>query len=517
MGKPHPVLPVLAACAALIPLAGCGGSSSGSDDPASVAPPEAALFVEGTIRPTGSPKADVEALAGKVAGIEDLGQEIVSRVESVAAADGEPFDYAKDVEPWLGETAAAAFEHYDRSNFSGVTVALQTTDAEAAQGFIDQLGKEGGEKTESGSYEGVDFKVESGGGAVLGVIGDFLVFAEDERSFKDAVDASAGESLADVDSYKAIASHAPSGSLADAYVDIGGLIEQAGGGVDAETEGVLKAAGIELDEATALLSLLPGTETIEIDLATNLSEEVGAPAAEGLLESMPGQAFAAIASSEYGQRLQKSLDSLDANGIPGQVPPHQLKRTLKQAGVDLDAISAQLEDAAVFAVGSNLRTLGGAAVLTMKNPSQAKSAVSNIGLLLRADHTPGVTVVGGKAAGFSIHSDELGPKPLVIATEGDRLAIGYGLPATLEGLAPAVAPLSENPAFAEAKKALGGTPISGFVDGPRALRLVDALVSGSGGGFASARPYLAKIGYVGIGSEAEGDIAIVRVVAGVGR
>ena len=65
------------------------------------------------------------------------------------------------------------------------------------------------------------------------MVGDFLVFAESEDASRKRSTPPNGESLAEVDDLRACASDAPDGSLADVYVDVGALIEQAGGEVDA--------------------------------------------------------------------------------------------------------------------------------------------------------------------------------------------------------------------------------------------------------------------------------------------
>jgi hypothetical protein len=511
------VLPVLAASATLAILAGCGGGGdSSSSDPASVAPPESPLFIEATLRPSGSLKSNVEALAKNVAGVDDLGGTIVSQLESSASND--QFNYSENIEPWLGERAGMAFGEYDGSDFSNYAIALQSTDTGATQDFIDQVAEKSDSPIEDGSYEGVDYKIESENETTLGVVGDFLVFAQNEQAFKKAVDASGGDNLAGQGAYSTAASKAPSGALLDVYVDIGALIEQSGGEVDAQTEQVLETAGIEVDEATALLSLVPGSDSMEIDMASDLGGgEVVSPPAEDLLESMPGTSFAAIGATEYGKRLQEGIDSLDAAGIAGQVPPHKLKDTLKKAGIDLEQLAGSLEEAAVFAVGSDESTLGGALVVTTKNATEAKNTVANIGLLLRSNQTPGVTAIGAKAAGFSIHNADIGRKPLAIAARGNRIAIGYGLPPTLEGLGPVHPTLGENAAFKEATKALGKTPISGFVDGSAALHLAEGLVSPFDTGFQEAQPYLGKIDYIGLGGGTEGELATLKLVVGLGH
>ena len=511
-------LPVLCLCAALAALvAGCGGGGGSSGaEPATVAPPETALFVEAVLRPTGSLKSNVETLAREVAGIEDLGGTIVERLEG--SLGGGAVSYEKDVEPWLGEKAGMAFTEYDGSSFSGYVIALQSTDTGATEAFIEKLATQGGgHEITDGSFEGVDFKVNRSDGSALGLVGEMLVFAQSESSFKAAVEASEGESLAAQGNYSSVSSHAASGSLADIYVDIGGLVRQSGGEVDPQAESLLKDLGIELESASAMLSLVPGSDRVEIDLASDLGGEPPAEApSEELLEAMPGTALAAVSASEFGKRLQEGFDALDAGGIPGEVPPHKLKSTLKQAGVDLDAIAGPLEDGAIFVVGSSRSSLGGALVLTTAKPAQAANTVANIGLLLRANHTPGVTVIHGPAAGFSIRSPEIGPKPVVVAAKGDRIAIGYGLPATIAGLGGGEGTLAQSPAFEAAKQALGDTPIAGFVDGAAALKLADRLVPTSDAGYRSARPYLAKIGYIGLGRGTEGSLATAKLIVGLG-
>ena len=114
---------LLLAALALVALtafaAGCGGGSSESNV-AELAPPGAPVFVQGSVRPTGELKSNTDAIASQVAGIENLGDYIVEKLESSAEEDGEPFDYAKEVEPWLGDRAGVFFERLEGSDFSGV-------------------------------------------------------------------------------------------------------------------------------------------------------------------------------------------------------------------------------------------------------------------------------------------------------------------------------------------------------------------------------------------------------------
>lgn len=512
------MMAAIAAALALL-VAGCGGSSDSSGgDPATLAPAQSPFYVEAALQPQGELKTDVEALAKNIAGVDDLGDLIVSELES-SSDSGDEVDFEKEVEPWLGEKGGVALEEYDGDDFTGYAIAVQSTDTDAARAFIDRTEKADG--ATEGSYEGVDYWVAADDGSVVGVVGDFLAGAEDEEIFKQMVDASDGESLADSDEFAETFDAAPSGSLADIYVDIGALIEQSGDSIDPDAQQFLDSSGIDPKEATAVASLIPGSDQIEIDVSSNLSgDNPPSGDASGLLGSLPADSVAGIASANFGKRIGEAIDQIDAEGVPGEIPPHKFKSALKQeAGIDIEKIVGSLGDLGVFVTGSDESDLAGAAVLTTEGSSEATNTVANIGLLLRASGTPGVTALTGKASGFSIRSDDLGPKPLVVAAQGEKIAIGYGLPAATAALAaPSGQTLSDNPAYKEAVSALDGTPITGFVDGPAALQLASALIpADEKEDFDDAKPYLDKIDYVAIGGGSSGDLATAKLIAGIGK
>jgi hypothetical protein len=513
------LLPALIAALAALFAIGCGGGDdggSGETDPASVAPPQVPMFMEFTIRPEGATKQNIEALAKKLAGVDDLGGLIVSELESSASEDGEEFDYEKEVEPWLGEQAGLFLREYEDDDFEAYGAAIQTSDEEAAREFVNkQIEADEEDEVKDGSYEGVDFKVEEDE-TTIGVFDGLVVFAEDEATFKAMVDASNGENLAGEETYTSAVENVPEDSAADVYVDIGALMEESGDEVDAETKLFLDSVGIEPDEATAVASLVPGSDQVEIDLSTNLSgDNPPTGDASELLGSLPGTSVAAFASAEFGKRFNEGIDQIDKQGIPGEVPPNQLKKTLKQAGIDLESIAGSIDDVGAFATGNSESTLGGALVLSTEDATQAKNTVSNIGLFLRSANVPGVTEIKGKASGFSIRSPELGRQPVVVAAKDDRIAIGYGLAATMAGFKESGQTLADLPAYKEAVSALGGTPITAFVDGPAALNLASGIIPPGETEFEEAEPFLEKIDYVAVGSEASDGLATAKLIVGV--
>jgi hypothetical protein len=491
--RPLSALLVILALPAL--AAGCGGDSG--SDLADLAPPGSVVYVEGDVRPSGEVKSNVDAIAAKIAGVEDLGELIVSKLESEAAEDGEPFDYDKEVEPWLGERAAAVFERLEDGDLSDPILIAESTDTEATQAFIDK-------------QEG------AGGEYVARTIADYLVIANGERQLERVEAVAEGDSLADESSFEDAYANTTEGSLADVYVDVGRLIDQGGGEIDPAARQALQNAGVDPSEATAVASLIPGKDRIELDLSSDLAgEEPPSGDASELLGSLPADAFFGFAVSGFGTQLQEAIDGLDKEGLPGAVPPNQLKKGLKEIGIDLESFADSLEDAAAFAVGRNERSLGGALVLTSEG-SEAVEAVEQIRGLLRSVKVEGVTALSGNLDGFAVRDDDLGDKPLVVAAKEGRLAIGYGLPATLSGLRAASGKtLADNPAYDEAVAALGDTPIGAFADGAAALRLADSLIPASEGGFEDAKPYLDPIRYLAIGSGSEGDVATAKLIVGL--
>ncbi|HEX9966937.1 MAG TPA: hypothetical protein VGB06_03220, partial [Solirubrobacterales bacterium] len=146
---------------AILALGGCGdgGSADGDGESslASIAPPTAPIFIEGTIRPKGQLQRDVEAAVKAIAGIDDPGAEIISKLEEEADEEGEPLDYETEVEPWLGERAGMYLNEFDGEDFQQFAVAVETTDPDAAQSFIEKQAEADEDPIDDASYEGVEY------------------------------------------------------------------------------------------------------------------------------------------------------------------------------------------------------------------------------------------------------------------------------------------------------------------------------------------------------------------------
>ena len=500
-------IPLFALTLALF-VAGCGEDDAGSSQSSSAGPtmagfaaPGSVVYVEGELKPTGEMKSNVDSVAAIISGSDTLGGLIISELEESARESGETFDYQREVEPWLGEKASVAFEKVEEDgDLSEPLIAIETADEAASQKFIDARASQGG-KYRSASYEGIEIKIGGSEQNAIGVFDGAVVIADDEAAFKAAVDASAGDSLADEARFADAIAAASAESFADVYVDVGAVIGQSGDRIDDQASEALDSAGIDPSEATAVASVIPGADEIEVELSSDLGgEKPPSGDVSELLGSLPADSFAAFAVSGFGEQLQEAIDNLDETGIPPELKPGELKDTLNEAGIDLDKIAASVEDAAVFAEGASEASLGGAMVLSVDQSGEATKAIAQLGTLLRSAGAPGITALKEGAAGFSIRSPELGDKPLVVATEGSRIAIGYGLAQTLRGLKAGGATLSGDATYKAAVASLGKTPISAFADGPAALALADALVPRSESDYQEAKPYLRKIAYLALGS-----------------
>ncbi len=503
------------AAVAAFAIAGCGGSSSGSDDPASLAPADAPVFVEATIRPKGDLKTNIESISKNLAGISDPGTLIVNQIDAGIADSGEKMSFEDDIQPWLGEKGGLFLQNFDGQNFSGVGAVVETTSTSEASDFVDKLAQTSNSPVTQGSYEGVDYTTDSGDGTTVGVVEDFLVLTEDKQTFEAVVDTSKGDSLADESKYTDALSNAPENSLADVYVNIGALIDAAGSQVDKQVLDFYNSLGYDLSDSTALASVAVGSDQIEIDASTDAGGGIDAAGLTDFVGSFPAGSWAAFASPDVGEQVKKIVDSFDQNGIPGSVPPGKFKSTMSQVGIDLDKIASSIGDIGLFVEGTGRSDLGGAVVIEATDPQAAADTVNKLTDLLRRSGMSGLQTVPG---GFSITDpQEIGPQPVVVATKGDRIVIGYGQAASQQALSGGSGQtLDSNPAFSDAAKSLGGTDLSGFVDIATVLRLAESMGAGSDPDYQQAKPYLDKLDFAAIGAGTSGDLTTSKVVLKIG-
>jgi hypothetical protein len=507
--------------AAGLAVAGCfhddGGNAEG---PSQVAPEDAPLYIEATVRPTGEAAADAKAALGKVLDTDDPGAEIVSLFEQEAQEEDEPFDYEQDVAPWLGERAGLFFLTFEEGDDSQLAVILETTDPDAALESNRRLEGVSGETGEE-EYEGVGYQpAKDPEDGVFGIVDDFLVQG-DLESFKAAVDASNDGSLADSDTYEDSLGDLADDRLATLY----GVPKEI---LDAIPEEQINPAGRSFFERAAGKAV---TEPVVGDLtATANSFDVELSAgAEGvetpqspLLELAPAQAWLGIGFGDIGGAIKRGLESLDQANIPG-VDADTIRSQIQLAtGLDLDEIAAALGDGSVFVEGTLPAQIGGALVIQTKEPEVTSDLLTKLQTLIQQRANPKEARVKPLASasgevGFQVvdPSGEL-TQPVQVVQSGDKIVIGYGAQATTEALQDGGGqPLSSSPAYTSAKEQLGSLGLDVFLSFAPVFQIAESQGAAKDPDYRQAKPYIDALDYLAIGSGSDDGRALVRFIVGL--
>jgi Protein of unknown function (DUF3352) len=513
-------LALAALVAAALVVAGCGGggSAGGGGEPASLAPRDVPFFFEANLAPGAKASEELDQLADTVLGIEDVSEFIAEKFdEAVVVGKGEKFDYEEEVEPWVGETAGLYLQEYDGEDFHGGGIALETSNVGEAEEFFETKNEESDEPAEDAEFEGDRYWL-SDDESVIGFIGDFLVYGETLADFEEMVTISEGEEgLNESAKFKSAMEAAPDEGVGSLYVDIGGALKQAEAQISAEDQAGFELLGIEPRNATAVATLVPHSEQVEIDFSTDLGKASSVSGdASALLESLPATAVAGFATPEFGKAFATEIDALNEEGIEGQIEPNELKPALESIGVNLDAIAGSIGDVGGFVEGSSEASLGGAVIAETDDATEARNTVTDLGLLLRSTGTEGVTAIHGEVTGFSVRSEDLGSQPLIVGAAGEKIVIAYGPKAAARALQTTAKTLGTTAGFEAAKATLGSTPIAAFISGGPAVKLLDATLNPDARlKFDAARPYVRKISYVAVGSEAKGAETTAKMIVGV--
>ncbi len=224
------------------------GSSSSGSDPASLAAPGSLVYVEGKLQPTGELKQNVDSVATGL-----RRRRRPRRIRRLRTRKlGAPAKANRSTSPRKSNRGSA--------NTAGVCLrtprcrrTLRTADRDREPRTPKRRSpsstsapSQGKNPSKDVSYEGVDFKVGGSEDNAVGLVDETVVIAESEKEFKAAVDASNGESLGGEDRFQNTISNASNGSLADIYVDVGGILEQSEDGeIESQAKEVLQATGID--------------------------------------------------------------------------------------------------------------------------------------------------------------------------------------------------------------------------------------------------------------------------------
>ena len=342
---------VLVACwaAVLVALAGCGsGTGAGAADPATIAPPGTLAFASFELAPQGPEREGFDAAFGKLLGPAPeakLGAEFTK----LTATSGK-LDYLSDVRPWLGDSVSVAVTRVAPHACDFALLAASTDDDKARAAIDKDLA---GVHTETRSYRDVSYKVQDDGTA-NGVVAHFLV-AGTESAFKEVVDAAKdGKSLADSEQWKTTVASRGDGKVGLAYVDLKGLLQSAASNLPGAQRVVLPLLlGLaDLHPFVATLDAQPDALVVDVSSPGTPPDARGPGAASSpLIESMPADAWLALAVPDVGQTLGKIAGALRSNPLIAARYAEVASRIRTRTGIDLDQDILTLGDVGLFARG----------------------------------------------------------------------------------------------------------------------------------------------------------------------
>jgi hypothetical protein len=495
-------------------VAACGsGAAAGDADPAKLVPPNAMAYVEVTVRPEGDLRTEATDAAGKALPTDDPEGQIRSLIDKALAEDNHDLDYDKDIKPWLGRRIGFWFgTRLDSDGDPGGAALIATTDPDAA---LDAFHKtsDAGHLTER-SYAGHDYEVDKDGVAT-GIVEDFLVTGP-EPEFKQVVEASDGDSLAEADRYRKNLDELDGDRLASFYVDLARAVELA------------QKSNPDDEQLPQLQSLLPFAKlppvvgsfsadgdrlavdvAVKADTASALGGLTGLGGASPLVEDLPGDSWLAFGAPKYGQQLNAMLNQM--TGVFGGAARQQMEQ---QYGINLDEdVLSWIGDVAVFARGDSLATLDGGAVIQVTDADKAAKGFGKLVGLLQAAGGVRATPISIKGAetAFSV-KDSTTPKPIVLARSADKVVVTYGVPAAEQAFSPS-SKFGDSDVYGRAKDLLGDVDPSLVLSVPNVLALVDS--SGEADpGYARAKPYLEAYDALAFGYDGDGKGGRVRMVAG---
>jgi hypothetical protein len=503
----------VAAPAALV--AGCGGGGdSGNVDvgPATAVPASAALYIDGTVKPTGQTQADAQAALGKVLNTPDPGGKIVSLIEGQAKAQGHPFNYQQDVAPWLGEKVGFFFTDLTDNAQKGAAV-IETTNAGAALAFARKVSGATATNPAPQSYNGASYQTEpSDPTTVFGTVGDFLVTG-DVEGFKAAVDADKGDSLGDNSDFKDSLDQLPSDRLGTFYTVPKTLIDALGPSqIDAQSQAAIeKSVGESLNKPVSG-ALTASANTFDLQF---IGGDNGVETPESsLVGDVPADSWLALGLGNLGDTAKQTIDQLKQSGVPNLA--QGLAQIEQATGASIDQLTNALGDAVIYVRGESQKSLNGALVIQTKDPGLTGRLLSQLQTLVQlgSQGTAKPLQLSGGGTGFQINDPTQTPQPIEVAQQGDKIVIGYGANSAAQSLAPAQR-LGDSPTFSTAKGQVSDLGTDLFLDFPKVFQLAEAQGAKSDPGYAQAKPYIDALSYLVSGSGTKGNQAELKAVVGL--
>jgi Protein of unknown function (DUF3352) len=474
-----------------VAIAGCGSSKPPSAlDPAKLAPSDALIYGEATVRPQGAQRDDVESALTKL-----LGHSPDAEIQRDIHPSG--LNYQRDIQPWLGQRVGFVATSFSRS---GIALILPSNDPAAAVAAMARAERRRGPLV-AGSYAGVKYRVATGEHpqALFGAVGHYAVIG------------GAGAFRQIVDTYHGRAPSLPAtvtGAVAWAYVN--------------ERRTVAAVMALPTIPPTARQQLrtvvgrahLPTSVTLSLAISSHaFTADVRSSGAAGSAPSggaadvsgLPGDSWLAISTgSSFAKQLTTGFNAGFLQGFSraarasGVNPGAALQQFRRRTGIDLTRDLLPALGPFQFAVeGSSLATLQAALALYPTDPSAGARLIGDLHNLAARAHSLRVT---GGARSFRFGPTSL-PFPIVgVSDLGQRIVARFALGAAH----PAASKLSANPTFIRARSQLpAGSAVPAFLDfGPLAALLSQTPQFKADGRDHKALAVLRRLDYFAVGTSA---------------
>jgi Protein of unknown function (DUF3352) len=482
-------------------------------------PQDAALYLNVFTNPSNGQKSKLRDIFESFP-IEGKPEDVLEALEPVI--DGVIGDFGltfgRDVQPWLGGQVALFATGFEPDANGAVLIA--TTDGEAALDAVSRIRERDGDEVETKTHRNVEYQVD-GDDTASGLVEDFLVVGT-EGGFRATVDAlESGDSLETSDMFTNTTRNLARDRLALFYVDLLQLLRTPQGGlVGAAAAQVFPAFLPAASAVYARSDALVVESVAAVPDEGRIAERMRASARRrGLLNEMPGSAWAVLGLPDFADTFRALFFAATVRGIPGVSAEQIEQQFLTQTGIDLQRdLLSWIGNAGVFLSGSGPGEVQGAVVIESKNPRRTVEALARIGgLLLQLDENVSFLPPGTFSEGFVVRSPADGSRePIYVVFDevNSRAIVTYGLKARLEAVSPDL--VSDNGGFKRAMSDLGHdyTPRA-YVHVPTLVKLLTNLNVISGPAYEDAKPFLAPISHITIGSRLVRDNVLQRIVIGI--
>jgi hypothetical protein len=362
-----------------------------TDRAASLAPSNAAFYLNVYLQPSTGQQMNLSGLIGRLPGFADaatLDAKVDQVVQSLLSGTG--IDYATEVKPWLGDQIAVAGWPSDGDPSGATTVVMAAVkDRAAAEAAVADLAA-GGTAFSTEAHAGVDVHVAEG--SAYAFVDDLLLVSPSATGIEAVIDVGGGaESLADRSDFREAMARIPSDHLASAFFDLAALVEA--GGVEGQFGSFSTASAALVAERDGLR--LSGSAPFDIAVAAESARDRFAMGTEpsSLVEWMPEDTVAEAVVFGLRQTLEDAETAIGSTG--GGEDALGLLDTVRAIaafglGIDLDREVLPLLDREV---GIALSDLDGALPRgqLLLRPDDAEAATAALELLAERLEAVGAT------------------------------------------------------------------------------------------------------------------------------